>query len=58
MLALMKRGVEEERKEERNSLWYIKEKVAKTRVRNPQSLPPAAGRESNGVCDGDLMGPF
>ena len=54
--ALMKRWVEEQQKEEGISLWYMKEKVANPRVRNPQSLPPVAGRESKGVCDGDLTG--
>lgn len=55
-LALMKKGVEGEQKEEGISPHYMKEKVAKPKVRNPQSLPPAAGRESKGVCDGHLMG--
>lgn len=55
-LALMKRGAEEEEKEEGISLWYMKEEVAKPTVTNPQSPSTAAGRESKGVFDSDLMG--
>lgn len=57
MLTLVKRGVKEEQKEEGISFWYMREKVAKPRVRNPQSLPPVSGGERKGVCDSDLMGP-
>lgn len=48
--------MELEKKGEEISLWYLKEKVANPRVENPQSLPPAAARESKGICVGDIMG--